>query len=179
MRLANSLISLALVMGAAACSTVGLPYGNGPLQAPEERTAANRAMVQSYQQEQIANAIIAQRTIFSYHFMAHTAQLNDLGRRDLGILADHYRVATKDAAGYLSLRQQDASDELYQARVNTVVTYLADRNVDTARVELGDTLAGGQGLASERVVRILTDEYSGDGDSGGSDSATTSLVMNQ
>ena len=47
-------------------------------------------MVRYYSDAAIENAIIAQQAMFPYHFVEGGAQLNELGQRDLAILAEHY-----------------------------------------------------------------------------------------
>ncbi len=38
----------------------------------------------------VENAIIAQHTLYPYHFVADGETLNDLGQRDFAVLARHY-----------------------------------------------------------------------------------------
>ncbi len=64
----------------------------------------------------IDRAIVAQRTLYPYHFVTDAAELNDLGRRDLRALAKHYREHT----GELALWRGGASETLYEARQTTV-----------------------------------------------------------
>jgi outer membrane protein OmpA-like peptidoglycan-associated protein len=58
---------------------------------PEERRFANELMANSFRDESIRNGIVAQHTIYPYHFVADTAQLNELGEHALEVLAAHYK----------------------------------------------------------------------------------------
>lgn len=79
---------LVAVVAAVGCSSVGNEY---VYQSPVERREVNRAMVQDVQDEQTANGVIRQRTIFPYHFASDSPALNELGQHDLVILAKHYK----------------------------------------------------------------------------------------
>jgi|GEM_PF-4805929 len=58
---------------------------------PEERRFANKLMADSFSDESIKNGIVAQHTVYPYHFVADTAELNELGERELEVLAAHYK----------------------------------------------------------------------------------------
>jgi hypothetical protein len=105
----------------------------------------------------IRNAIIAQHTIFPYHFEVDSDRLNELGTLDLAVLAGHYL----DRSGELSIRRGDASKELYDARVARVRALLERAGVAPERIKITDALAGGEGMPSQDVVRILEDEREG------------------
>ncbi len=99
----------------------------------------------------VENAIITQHTIYPYHFVTDGEQLNDLGRRDLAVLAKHFT----ENAGTLNVRRGPTPAALYEARVAQVVQGLKQAGVDTARVTVSDEMPGGTGMPSERVVTIL------------------------
>ncbi len=80
---------LCLALALAGCTTtIGSEY---VYQDVEERRAANEEMVRAYQNDQIANAIVRQKTLFAYHFVPDTPLLTELGEHDLSILATHYK----------------------------------------------------------------------------------------
>ena len=108
-------------------------------------------------QEMIVNAVVVDRTILPHHFLQDGAVLTDLGRRDVGILAVHYKAHP----GPVAIRQGDATFELYQRRVHTVLAALGEAGVDVGHVTVADTLAGGGGLPSDRVIVILDRSGSG------------------
>lgn len=99
----------------------------------------------------LENAIISQATLFPYHFERGSAALNELGRRDLELLAAHYQ----ENAGNLSVRRLGASEKLYEARMATVVAELVAAGVGDDQISISDSLAGGEGISSERVIEIL------------------------
>jgi hypothetical protein len=118
---------------------------------PEQQSAANRWTISNIHDAAINNAILTQHTLFPYHFNTGLETLNDLGERDLAALAANYRARP----GELSVRRGDASEDLYAARLAVVAKRLQESGVETARVKIIDAPAGGPGLNSERVVKIL------------------------
>jgi hypothetical protein len=99
----------------------------------------------------VENAIITQHTIYPYHFVTDSEQLNDLGRRDLAVLARHFA----ENAGTLNVRRGKTPAALYEARVAQVTESLKQAGVDMARLSVSDEMPGGTGMSSERVVTIL------------------------
>lgn len=80
---------LCLVLVLAGCTTpVGKEY---VYQDSAERRNANSEMVRAYQNDQAANGIVRQKTLYAYHFVPESPILTELGERDLSILARHYR----------------------------------------------------------------------------------------
>ncbi len=107
----------------------------------------------------VENAIIAQRTLYPYHFVADGEQLNELGQRDFGVLARHF----KEHPGVLNVRQGQASPELYEARIAQVLSGLKQAGVETNRVSISDAMPGGSGMPSEQVITILEEEVGSEG----------------
>jgi len=99
----------------------------------------------------VENAIITQHTIYPYHFVTDGEPLNELGRRDLAVLARHFT----ENAGVLNVRRGQEPAALYEARVAQVVQNLKKAGVDTGRLKVSDEMPGGTGMPSERVVTIL------------------------
>lgn len=98
-------------------------------------------------------ALVVQAAVFPYHFTTRTAELNELGRRDLDILARHY----VRHAGQLSVRRGDADETLYQARVDAVLAALSRNGVGRGQITVTDAWPGGQGMASQRLLVIMAD----------------------
>lgn len=115
------------------------------------KSATNKWLIEHQLQQQIDQAVIAEHTLYPHHFEQGTSQLNELGLRDLALLADHLRAG----AGRLNIRQSAAGQELYDARLQTVRDVLIASGVDESRLELADAQAGGPGLPSEHVVVVL------------------------
>jgi hypothetical protein len=101
----------------------------------------------------VESAIISQRTIYPYHFVSDSDELNALGQRDLMVLARHF----KDHAGALNVRRDDTDAALYEARVAAVLAALKEAEVDTDRLTVSDSMPGGDGMASERVIVVLSE----------------------
>jgi hypothetical protein len=110
----------------------------------------------------IQNAIVAQHTLYPYHFVTYSACLNELGEHDLGVLVDHY----KNHPGPLNLRRGDAPAELHEARLNFITDRLAKAGIEIGAIEDGHP--GGEGLYSEFILMILEQSYmNGGGDENG------------
>jgi hypothetical protein len=145
-----------------------------------DRSPAHAWMINSYLDDSTSQAVITQHTLLPYHFVDDSARLNELGQHDLEVLAQHFQ----DSPGTLNVRQGDASQELYLARVATVRDALAQAGVPTARMVLTDGLPGGEGVTCERVLEILAQEKqdnaaaSGSGTSSSSSSTYTSTPIN-
>ena len=108
-------------------------------------------LVNSLNNMGVENAIITQHTLYPYHFTPNGENLNELGFRELSILARHF--ATNE--GTLNVRRGGASPELYEARVVCVIEELKKAGVDTGRMKIADGMPGGDGMSSERVVTIV------------------------
>ena len=126
--------------------------------AQDQKVAQDRPLdlllVRLVQDTALKNAVIAQRTLFPYHFVPDSDELNDLGMVDLSILATHFW----EFPGELSVRRGDAPRELYEARVRRVKEKLEEAGVPTGSVAIADRLPAGPGMPSERVVKILQRE---------------------
>ncbi len=116
------------------------------------KSETNEMLVRSYQDDQIRNAIIAQHTIYAYHFIENSAELNALGEHDLGILIEQF----KEHAGLLNLRRGAETVNLHEARVQAVVAAIKKAGI-TGKMTVSDGLPGGDGAVSERVIRILAE----------------------
>jgi hypothetical protein len=100
----------------------------------------------------IQSALVSQHTLFPYHFVDDSPLLNELGKKDLAVLATHF----KEHSGQLSVRKGQASDQLYAARVGEVLKNLEEAEIHKDNVTIADELAGGEGLPSERVLRLMS-----------------------
>ena len=112
----------------------------------------NRALIASYSDMAMQNAIVAQRTLYPYHFKTALADLNDLGRRDLAVLAEHFGQSPWD----LNIRRATESLEIYQARVEQAKQTLTEFGLDPVRISIADGLPGGRGMQTERMLTIKT-----------------------
>lgn len=139
-------ITVVLALTTAACNTMQERY--------QARRPFNAWAVESVTDGAINQAIIAQGTLFPYHFDPRAETLNHLGKHDLAVLAEYYR----EHPGQLSLPRGSLSDGLYERRVATVATALAQSGVQKDRISIANALPGGSGMPSERVVVILENE---------------------
>jgi hypothetical protein len=144
----------------------------------EEEKAASKArknldieLVNIVNNIQVENAIITQHTLYPYHFVTDGAGLNDLGQRDLMVLARHYQ----EQPGVLNVRQGETSAALYGARVAQVQSRLKEAGVDVSRMTISDGMPGGPGRPSEAIVtttpRITSQDSTTSNGSGSSSSS--------
>ena len=117
-----------------------------------EKGELNRGMVLHHYNHAADQAVLAEQTLFPYHFERNGADLNSLGERDLEILARDYR----NNPGTLNVRKGPADDDLYDARVQQVLDSLASHRVDIADMTIADGLVQGEGVLSARA--LLLDE---------------------
>jgi hypothetical protein len=117
---------------------------------PVDEGKMNAALINTFNDTAMENAIIAQHTLYPYHFVNDSDQLNDLGKRDLSILARHL----KDIPGPLNVSSDGSSDKLYNARVAYVGAQLKKNGVDLSKVVISDGLPGGSGMPSSDVAQI-------------------------
>jgi hypothetical protein len=116
-----------------------------------DKSEINAELINTYNDISMENAIISQHTLYPYQFIKNGSQLNELGKRDLSILAAHF----KDYPGQLNIRRGNDKEDLYQARISHVVEQLAQAGVDTERISVLDEMAGGKGMSSGQVINIL------------------------
>jgi hypothetical protein len=135
---------LCLVLFIASCEDVA--------QKDSEMRLINSKLVTVYNDMAIENAIITQHTLYPYHFVQNSQELNELGFRDFGVLAGHFI----ENPGTLNVRQDHSvTDDLHERRVEFVQEMLEEAGVDSDRINIEDGMPGGSGLASERVLFIL------------------------
>ena len=133
-----------------AASCVGCEHRTQP-PFTDERTAHNRWMVQAYGEASVRKGIIRQRTLFPHHFVSDAATLNELGDRDVSVLAAHL----KQSGGTINVHRGEADEALYEQRLETVQQAFVAAGVGADQVAIVDDFPGGEGLPSDRVVEIL------------------------
>lgn len=137
---------VAVLVGCAADETI---------QAGDEAVqVAPGAILLTYIEEASENAVLRQMTIYPYHFISGTARLNDLGRRDVSILARHYRDQTRR----LNVVSGVIHKELYAARTESVRAALIAAGVQESLITIVDGLPGGDGMSSSEVLILLEND---------------------
>ncbi|MHC4290185.1 MAG: OmpA family protein [Planctomycetota bacterium] len=119
-----------------------------------DESEVNRKIVDTYSDLAIQNAIIAQHTLYPYHFVNNGAQLNGLGERDLSVLVQHFQ----DNPGQLILQQGGTESLLYQSRAQTVYEKLLQGGIPDGKIQITDGMPGGDGIASNSIIEILETE---------------------
>jgi hypothetical protein len=143
------ILTLCLGMAVAGCTT---PKDGG--EAP--RGAENLWAMESIIAAEVNRAIIRQSSLFPYHYIDGSDELNPLGRRDLNVLTDHYqRAIGLHKPCQLRIRQGGADEDLYQARIETVLESLLDAGILREDITVTQNLAGGPGMSSDRLVNVI------------------------
>jgi hypothetical protein len=137
------------------CALVAGCHNNAPK--PAAGTNLDAALVKTINNIGVENAIITQHTLYCYHFVTDGEALNELGSRDLSVLARHFAKYP----GTLNIQRGQANEKLYQARITCVMSSLKKAGVDADNMRLSDGMSGGDGMSSERVVTILKKETKG------------------
>ncbi len=140
---------------------------------PASETNLDAALVKTINNIGVENAIISQHTLYCYHFTTDGAELNELGSRDLAVLARHFAKH----AGTLNVQRGEADEKLYQARIASVMAGLKKAGVNADSMRLSDGMPGGDGMSSERVVEILKKDRKNTSTVKLSDSGTTTLAQ--
>jgi hypothetical protein len=145
--------------------------GTGPIH--DDRGAYNAWTIQTVNDGAVRNAIVAQHTLYPYHFVDYSGDLNDLGKRDTAILAAHY----KRYPGELNVHRGPEPDGTYQARLKAVADALASGGVASNTIKIGDGMPGGDGISSTRVITILQAENQRLAGAGTAGPSSSSQVM--
>jgi len=148
-------MKVAVVVGAIFCSILmTLGCAEDVQQGALDKSLINAELIDSFNDIAMQNAIISQHTLFPYHFVKNGAELNELGQRDIRVLAKHF----EKNPGHLNVRRDGVASELYEARIELVLGRLEEAGIDTERITLTDDMPGGAGMPSEKILVILEDE---------------------
>ena len=123
-----------------------------------DESQVNRKIVDTYSDLMIQNAIIAQHTLYPYHFVNNSAMLNGLGERDLAALTQHFQ----ENPGQLSIQQGKTDAILYQSRAQTVYEKLLAGGVPDSKIKIISGMPGGDGIQTNAVIEILATEKTTD-----------------
>lgn len=123
----------------------------------DQITRIDRWAVEAPMQRSVENAVIKQCVLYEYHFQEGSPRLTALGRRDVQILARHYR----GAEWVLSVRQGGADDGLYEKRLAVVKKEMEPLGVKLDELTIVDAMPGGSGLASTDARRIRKESIEG------------------
>jgi hypothetical protein len=115
-------------------------------------------IVDSIRNSGVKAAIVSQHTLYPYHFVRDGESLNELGQRDLAVLASHLRAH----GGDLCIPRGGTETALYDGRVRHVMDWLIAQGVSADHVHVVDAVGGaGEASPSEDVVRDLRSMRSG------------------
>ena len=119
-----------------------------------DESQVNRKIVDTYSDLMIQNAVIAQHTLYPYHFVNNSALLNNLGERDLAVLIQHFQ----ENPGQIAVQQGKTDKLLYQSRAQTVYEKLLAGGVPDSKIKIVSEMPGGDGIQSNAVIEILATE---------------------
>ncbi|MBL7214998.1 MAG: hypothetical protein ISS71_04905 [Phycisphaerae bacterium] len=157
----KALVAISLICGIFLCGCC--PQTQKPIANPIDKDQANRAIVGSYSDLAIQNAIIAQHTLYPYHFVNNSADLNTIGDRDLSVLIKHFQ----QNPGEITVQKGSADDLLYQARGLMVYEKLLEAGIAQNKINITDGMPGGDGMPSGSVIQILEKAKDTPGSGGG------------
>ena len=115
----------------------------------EVQAKADQEFVRQPFDDQVAQGVIRQRTIFEHEFEANSARLTPLGKRDVKILAG----ALREDGGTITVRQGAAAADLYAARRETVRKALVAEGIAADRFKIGE-VSGAASVATAEALRI-------------------------
>jgi hypothetical protein len=142
------IVSAILVAAALAACTSGPPALNPEIAASDhQQRVYDTWTVETIQQASMTAALVEQRAVFPYYFVPESATLTDLAKRDLSVLADHY----KESPGTLVLVRGDASDVLFARRREALLAALQQAGVTADRVSVVEGFPGGEGLTGQSI----------------------------
>ena len=139
------------IMIAAVVSAAMIGCRNRSEEQLAQQGAMNEAAIRLIMDEAARNAVVAEHTIYSHHFVPNDVVLNELGERQVDTLAEAYRAAP----GPLNVARGDSSDAQYRGRVQTVLRRLAQGGVNTDRIKVTQGLPGGEGMSSARAAELV------------------------
>ena len=102
-------------------------------------------------------AVIKESALYSHHFMTGSTKLTQIGSRDVDILSRHFL----EAPGALVVKRGDASEELYEARLEAIKEKLLAAGVDSERFTVSDGHPGGRGTSTNKLIEVFEKESLG------------------
>jgi hypothetical protein len=123
-----------------------------------DQSQVNRKIVDTYSDLMIQNAVIAQHTLYPYHFVNNSVLLNNLGERDLAVLVQHFQ----ENPGQLTIEQGKTEAILYQSRAQTVYEKLLAGGIPDGKIKIVTGMPGGDGIQSNAVIEVLQTEKTTD-----------------
>ena len=154
MKYKKAVLTMALVCGVVLC---GCQEQQADTRRVDE-SQVNRKIVDTYSDLMIQNAVIAQHTLYPYHFVNNSAMLNNLGQRDLAVLVQHFQ----ENPGQLMIHQGKTEAILYQSRAQTVYEKLLAGGIPDGKIKIVSGMPGGDGIQSNAVIEVLQTEKTTD-----------------
>jgi hypothetical protein len=138
------------IAAAGGCAHKHRPDRTQQAQRARQSEVTDIDIVHAVRNSGVKAAILSQHTLFPYHFQTDGEALNELGERDLSVLASHLRAHP----GQINIPRDGVEAAIYDARVRHVQDALRARGVDAEKVRIVDAAGVTAGSTpSEDILR--------------------------
>ena len=137
----------------AGCGSKPRPQEATEVHVPDQRVTNEQTVEMNFRQ-QARNAAAMGGTVYPHHFVINDAKLTMVGQRQLNALLPRNEIEPVR----ISVPRGTASDALYEARLQTVRDHFAAAGYGEERLALVDELPGGEGIWSDRVQLLASEE---------------------
>ncbi len=134
----------------AACQQAAVPRLNAPPHGVAEETAD----LQDTLSHMMDNALLIDMSISDIHFVPNRAMLNSLGEERLERIAGLIELY----GGAVRFNSYSTDEDLLEQRTDIVISFLAQRGVDTQAEVLNHELPGGRGMDAKQAILIKANE---------------------
>jgi hypothetical protein len=98
----------------------------------------------------VDNAMLEDMAVADCHFVGQTAELNGAGARRVGRYAQLLAVY----GGTLRLDSNSQDEPLVQARIKSIVDYLATAGIERDRIDVVAGLPAGRGILATEAIQV-------------------------
>ena len=151
----------------AGCGSKPRPQEATEVHVPDQRMTNEQTVEMNFRQ-QSRNAAALEATVYPHHFVINDAKLTMVGQRQVNALLPRNEIEPVR----ISVPRGTASDALYQARLQTLRDHFAAAGYGEERLALVDELPGGDGIWSDRVQLLASEEPRPSGTASGRSSRT-------
>jgi hypothetical protein len=159
---APAVVTLFLCAG---CGSKPRPQEETEIHVPDQRMTNEQAVEMNFRQ-QTRNAAAIGATVYPHHFIINDAELTMVGQRHVNALLPRNEIEPVR----ISVPRGTVSDALYKARLQTLRDRFADAGFGEEHLALVEELPSGEGIWSDRVMLIASEEPRPSGTASGSGS---------
>jgi hypothetical protein len=150
----------------AGCGSKPRPPEETEIHVPDQRMTNEQTLEMNFRQ-QTRNGTAIGGTVYPHHFIINDAKLTMVGQRQVNALLPRNEIEPVR----ISVPRGTASDALYEARLQTLRDHFAAAGFGEEHLAFVDELPGGDGIWSDRVMLIATEEPRPSGTASGSGSS--------